>query len=294
LLPQEWGVYTTTSAINPTMTWSLSGQYVCSAIALKAATSGSAPTTSALWVSGVEHGAVSGVNLGGLYDSTSPVKFQFPTIGNLGIVAFTMPTGGYPTAISSSVTGETWQQASSINTSGGGAAAVWYACNISPSQSRVLTTTLADGGTTGGDNDTFIFLDVSNALASSSCLDTTSTATNTTSGDQETGEASITFTVGPFGAANEFTTSSLSVYGSGVGTQAQTSGVNYLHGGFVLNNGFNQCSSGVYPPAAGGRVQRNIFVNHFQHVVFYNYCSLSDKWQPGSGVRQLGCSVGLI
>lgn len=243
---QQWGVYTITTAINPTMTQSVSDTYAAVAVALEPSSSGSAPP-STLWVYDTQHGAIGGDGGNTPDNATSPLKWQFPTVGNLGILLYTAPTGTSIDSISSSVSGETWQKAVQYdNGADSGIAAIWYACNISPSQSRILTATLAGNSPNGS---TFNLLDVGGAVASSSCLDTGSSASGTLTGSQTTTGASIVYSIGGFSATDELVVSVLSVEDAGVKDSAQTEGVNFLQGTFANTvSGSNQCDSDVGPP----------------------------------------------
>lgn len=255
-IPQQWGVYNSTTALNPKMTVSASTQAVILCVALKASasTAGSAPTiTPAPWIYGVQFGAVFQLTNDppqfGPGNATSPVKFQFPTYGNIGVITFTGSGGTYPSAISSSVGGESWTQAQRINnipSANAGYSAVWTACNLSPSQSRILTVTVTGGSAT---DNTYTFYDVTspNTSTGTACVDTS----GTNSGTQSTVGSAITQAIGPFAATNELAISVISVAFSGSKSQVQASGVNYVQPNLSMNvsgTTTNQCGSNITPP----------------------------------------------
>jgi hypothetical protein len=233
---QQWGVHTVNTAINPSLTLGTSTQYTGVCVALKAATSGGAPPSS-LYVAAVEH--IDSSSFAANY--TSPLTIQIPTTGNLVVLTGTAP-GVYPSAISSSVSGETWYQAALNSPSNG--SFIWYACATSPSNSRELTITLSGGNNAAG--AAYYLYDVANASTATGtgCFDTG----GFTSGDQTVVGGTITYSTGPFAAPGEIVFASTAIDDSGAAVLPQSSGWNYSEGGFVMSGGYNQCDSNISPP----------------------------------------------
>jgi hypothetical protein len=237
------GLYTLTSSLNPTLTISNSGTTIALAVALKAASSGSAPSSTIPYASGVQHVDVTSATAQGPgpHNNTSPVKIQVPTSEANSTIVLTGPSSYQydPSAISSSA-GETWVQAENLDgSSASGSAWIWYACNASASNSRVLTVTM--GGTAA--DVPMTFYTVPNT-ATSSCLDTGGTA----SGTQSTAGASVTAFSSITTVANEFyATTTSNQAGTGV---SGTTGWNSDAGDFQWGSGTasHECSAGINPP----------------------------------------------
>jgi hypothetical protein len=241
----QYGVYSSTATINPTMTWSASQEYLASCVALKAASSGSNATGP--YIRAIEHMDVAGnIFQSGLgpNNNTSPIKLQFPTYaaGDTLVLVGSPNFQFTPTAISTTA-GETWAQAvkddDDVNA---GSVFIWYACNAAQSDTRTLSVTMANSG---GESPFFLY-DIS-GLNTGTCLDTTGSATGT----QATAGGSVTaFTTIAPSAANEMVISTVGMQaGPGVSsvTNWNSQAGNFF---FTATSGFTQeCSDGEHPPS---------------------------------------------
>jgi hypothetical protein len=144
-LGAQYGVYGSTSAINPTMSMGTSSTSVTAAILLKSGTAGGVPT--GMRIVHLQHQGFCGVNTCGSAFST-PAKLQFPSTGNL-IVA--LGGGGNPLCSISNVTdtqGNSWAQAGSTYTYNGGGfdtVQTYYAANATTASNLGLTMTFTNG-----------------------------------------------------------------------------------------------------------------------------------------------------
>lgn len=141
----QYGVYSSASAINPTMNIGTSDNFVTAAILLKTGVAGGIP--SGMRVVHLQHQGFCGVNTCGSAFST-PAKLQFPSTGNL-IVA--LGGGGNPLCTISGVTdtkGNVWAQAGSTYTYAGGGydtVQTYYAANATTAPNLGLTMTFTNG-----------------------------------------------------------------------------------------------------------------------------------------------------
>jgi hypothetical protein len=242
----QYGVYSATTAINPTMKWSTSGQYISNAVALKAASSGSNCTgpciRSVLHMDVAANMYQSGV---GPNNNGSTFKLQVPTYATGDIlVATASPSLNYdPTSIATTG-GETWEQG--IKADGDqndGSVWLWYACNTTQSDTRVVTPTM---GISGGETPVLVY-DVSglSTATGTGCLDTT----GKNDGTQSTAGKGVTaFTTIAPSAANEMAIGAVGMQaGSAV---ASVTNWNSQAGNFFFNGGAQQeCSAGQHPPS---------------------------------------------
>jgi IPT/TIG domain len=185
----QYGVYDSTSAINPTMSMGTSQKWVSAAILLKTGASGSVP--SGMRIVHLQHESICGVATCGS-SFPNPLPLQFPSTGNL-IVA--LSGGGNPVCTMSNLTdsdSNAWALAgSTYSYSGGGddTAQVYYAGNAITSTSLSLTVNFSASTC----DWSILFYDVTGAAASP--LDTTNGAT----GDQTstTGTLTVPYTITP-------------------------------------------------------------------------------------------------
>jgi hypothetical protein len=256
--PQEWGVFAIGS-YNPSLTWPNAAQYVAGAVALKASSSpAGSPVPTTPYIRAIQNvGVYQYVNTsaaaGGPQNQTSPIKIQFPTSANSVIALLWTGLGGTSgdaanwtvgstTVCTSSVAGETMKIASLTTgsaTLASGASAVAYILNAGPSQSRVISCTMANSTV---QYNTFDYYELANAGA----FDTSSGTCPSCTGSQTTAGAAITFNIGPFAQANEIAIATLGVDNSGVLAQAPSGVINYEVGNFNWNNSgsyTNQCNS---------------------------------------------------
>jgi hypothetical protein len=184
----QYGVYNSTSAINPTMAMGTSQKWVSGAVLLKAGNAGS--NASGMRIITLEHNNIPWKVGGGGTGVTfpNPTTLQFPSVGNLLVAVVGGGRGQYVTSITDS-NSNTWVQAGSTITTGNDTVAIWYAANASPSLTLALTVNW-----NGNTSDQNIFLyDVTGAAASP--LD----VTNGTTGSQgsTTGTLTVPYTITP-------------------------------------------------------------------------------------------------
>ena len=184
----QWGIYSSTSAIMPTMTTggATNNDYVSAAIAFKAASAGG-DIGSGIAIRGLLHFSRFGTSFGGGPGYTNPTKVAFPSYGNTLVVAANGNVG--TTAVLSSITdtnGNTWTQTlPASNASGAQADEFWYCSPCTTGPSLVLTVSSANGdGNTYNQN--LNGYDIANGA--SSAFDTYGDAT----GDQNSYAGSIT------------------------------------------------------------------------------------------------------
>lgn len=154
----QWGVYNSTSAINPTMSQMASGATgtVAAAIALKPSLAGSGPP------SGMYIYAVHGETI--QPGTSSPYILQKPITGNLVVDMFDGGGADCVTAISSSPS-NTWNNTGACHTDSSTHVSVvgWYSAAPSTSNERLnMTFTSA----TSGGSDNHIFYDIVGAASS--------------------------------------------------------------------------------------------------------------------------------
>jgi hypothetical protein len=185
----QYGVYDSTSAINPTMSMGTSQKWVSAAILLQTGASGSVPA--GMRIVHLQHESICGVATCGS-SFPNPLSLQFPSTGNL-LVA--LSGGGNPSCTMSSLTdsdSNAWAQAGFTYqaTSGGDdTVQVYFAGNAASSTNLSLTVKFSASTC----DWSILFYDVSGAAISP--LDTTNGAT----GDQSStsGTLIVPYTITP-------------------------------------------------------------------------------------------------
>jgi hypothetical protein len=179
------GVYNATTAINPTFTSGSSEEWTSCVVALKAASAGAAPTA-AFRIVHMLHEQVCAASAGRC-PSSNPVSIQFPTSGNLFILADT--SGATPISSITSSPSNTWSNTgamagSAANTAG---SQIYYAANATPSNSLMLTVNL--NGSVA--DSTMMMYDVVGAAQSPFDVDSCSSGAyaNASCGANQTNEA---------------------------------------------------------------------------------------------------------
>ena len=188
-LAAQYGIYGSTSTINPTMSMGTSQSFISAAILLKAGAAGSVPA--GMRIVHLEHTSICGVATCG-NSFANPLPLQFPSSGNL-IVALT--GGGNPLCTMSSLVdsdNNAWEQAGSTYTYNGGGqdtVQVYYAGNAKTSTDLSLTAHF----TANTCDWSILFYDITGA--SPTPLDTTNGGTgNQTS---TSGSLKVPFTITP-------------------------------------------------------------------------------------------------
>lgn len=152
----QWGVYSSTSTINPQMTTSGGSGYVAAAMAIKAASAGTAP--SGMYVQAIGHWQVAT----GVGTTTS---HQLPCSANANLIVLMAGGGGDRsiTGVSSSSPSLTWAATGSKNSDGNNSTRSWYASNVSTCAGTMTVTLTWDNST--GDNSVLAYV-ISGAAAS--------------------------------------------------------------------------------------------------------------------------------
>jgi len=205
----QYGLYNSTSAINPTLSMGTSEKWISAAILLKTGTSGSVPSgmriVHLVHENIPEHTAAGGTG----NPFPNPTTVQFPSSGNL-LVA--MIGGGYLACTVTSVAdtnSNSWAQAGPTEIQAANdVTQAFYAANATTSGNLTLTVnwTATDG------DFTFFLYDITGAAASP--LDTTAGGT----GSQSTaGNLTMPFTVTPAGAGELVFTEIIWDYNTGSG-----------------------------------------------------------------------------
>jgi hypothetical protein len=186
-LLMQYGTYSLTSAINPTMTAPASSTLITIAFAIKGASGGSTP--SAMYINSIQHVSLWATAQGG-YGYSNPSVTQFPAIGNLMVVA---ATGNCD------ITGITYGGTSlnkRVSFVGAGANETQQFCtldNYTPNNSNTISITpnLGCSGNGAGATWTLVFYDIVGAAVAP--YDTFGTA----SGDQTTCSGSCSISGAP-------------------------------------------------------------------------------------------------
>lgn len=137
------GVYNTTTAFNPSFTSGSSEDWTSCAVALKPGTAGAAPS-SAFRIIHMLHEQVCAAGAGRCPSpSGSSVSIQFPSSGNLVVLADT--SGATPISSITSTPTNTWASTGAMAGSAGNTAGsqIYYAANATPSNSLMLTVNLS-------------------------------------------------------------------------------------------------------------------------------------------------------
>ncbi len=188
----QYGLYNSTTAINPTLTMGTSQKWISAAVLLKTGTSGSVPSGMRI-VHLVHENIPYHANAGGTGNPfPNPTTVQFPSSGNL-LVA--MIGGGYLACTVTSVAdnnNNAWAQAGTTQIQAGNdVTQAFYAGNAATSGNLRLT---VHWDATDGDF-TFFLYDITGAAASP--LDTTGGATGSQS---NAGNLTMPFTISPAAA----------------------------------------------------------------------------------------------
>jgi hypothetical protein len=180
-MASQWGVYSSTSAINPTFAQSASGHFLSLAIALKTATAGETPSR-AFRIVGIEHESLfSSANFGPGY--VSPTTVQWPThTGNLLLAIAASGNSGSITGITDNL-GNSWAKCGPGLTAGPHTENVFYAANpIVGDTMRLSVTSSSSSGV-----DSTLWLEEVIGAATSSPCDTS----GSNSGHQTTSASSL-------------------------------------------------------------------------------------------------------
>jgi len=191
-LAAQYGVYNSTSAIDPTMTMGTSGTWISAAVLLKTGSAGGVP--SGMRIVHLDHENIpTHTSSGGTGNPfPNPLTLELPCSGNLEVA---LVGGGYPPNLITGMTdssGNSWEQAGSL-TNGDTDLQTFYAA--SASCSNALTVTVQWDSTDG--DQTILFYDVAGAAASP--LDTTGSAT----GSQSTAGNLTAFSITPSTSSTE-------------------------------------------------------------------------------------------
>ena len=178
------GVYSATTAINPTFSSGSSEAWTSCVVALKAASAGAAPTNTFRIVHMLHEQDCAAA--AGRCPSNSPATIQFPSSGNLIILADT--SGATPISSITSTPTNTWSSTGAMAGSSGNTAGsqIYYASNATTSNSLRLTVnfsgSLAD--------TTMIVYDVTGAATSAFDVDscTSGAYANASCGANQTSE----------------------------------------------------------------------------------------------------------
>lgn len=176
----QYGTLSTSSALNPTMSWSASGG-VTAAAAFKTTTQGTAPSG----MYAIHHDAVEVVAA----NVTTPMTFNFPTSGTVQLMTFVC--GGNTSVVDLADTSSNpWYRAAGFTGEpGGGQAQGFYTANATATTDNTVTATIASPVTNG--DCTFEQYDYV-GLDTTEPIDTYSTALATDAGTGNLTTASIT------------------------------------------------------------------------------------------------------
>ncbi len=263
----QYGVYNSTSALNPTMTMGTSQKWVSAAILLKSGNSGSVPSGMRI-VHLVHENIPKHTSSGGTGNPfPNPLSLQLPCSGNL-LVA--MIGGGNNSETVTRITdtsNNTWSQAGSTQViAGNDTVQAFYAGSATPSSNLGLTLNW-----TGGDGDfTIFFYDVTGAAASP--LDTTAGSTGTQS---IAGNLTMPFTITPATPHEIIFAEVIWDFNTATGLNGQL---------FDTNTFSGEDLSGPEP------VDEN---NGWGHVITTTTGPVGFTWQPLSGSLPVGPWAGM-
>lgn len=145
----QWGVYNSTSAINPTMSWAVGSGYAAGVLAIKPATAGTAP-------SGMHIGCVQHEQVTTALSATTPLNLQFAACGNTLTAQWIGGSGGGAAYDISSITdgnSNTWAKVYSdagctLCTGGAGAPVAMLAKGATTTGAPTLVINTTGGGST--------------------------------------------------------------------------------------------------------------------------------------------------
>ena len=174
-LAAQYGVYTSTSAIDPTMAMGTGGTWISAAVLLKTGSAGGVP--SGMRIVHLDHENIpTNTSSGGTGNPFSnPLVLELPCSGNLEVA---LVGGGNPPNLITGMTdsnGNSWEQAGQNVTYGDTDLQTFYAASASCSNTLTVT---VNWNVTDGDQS-ILFYDVAGAAASP--LDTTASATGSQS-----------------------------------------------------------------------------------------------------------------
>jgi hypothetical protein len=264
----EYGVYSSTAALNPAMTLGTAQHWVSVAIFLKTGQTGGVPA--GMRIVHLDHESLATSNTPGDLQFNTPTRFQIPSSGNL-IVA--MMGGGFDTQTISGITdsqSNSWAQAGSTYiASGGGMDTVqtMYVGNATTSNNLALAVSWT--GTNGDFN--ILFYDVTGAATSP--LDT---ASGTTGLNTTYGNLTPPFTISP-AAAGELILTDIIVDQNTVGGMTQT--------GQLFDAGWY---SGE-PPSGPEPLDQN---NGWGHLFSASTSAVNFTWTPLYSAGGCNCGSG--
>jgi chitodextrinase len=252
----QFGLYNSTSAINPTLSMGTSQKWISAAVLLKTGSSGAVPSGMRI-VHLVHENIPEHTDAGGTGNPfPNPTTVQFPSSGNL-LVA--MIGGGYLACTVTSVAdsnNNAWAQAGATQIQAGNdVTQAFYAGNATTSGNLTLT---VHWSATDGDF-TFFLYDVTGAAASP--LDTTGGATGAQS---NAGNLTMPFTITPAGAGELLFTEIIWDYNTGSGL----AGSGWL---FDTNTFSGESQSGPEP------IDQN---NGWGHYITTSNASIPITWIP--------------
>lgn len=177
----QWGVYNSTSALSPTMTFGSSVGWCTAAVFLKSAAAGTAAPTDRIWVRGVHHFSMPTAN--GSFAISNPFLAQCPCVGNLLVGAYSSGSPNYRITAISDSSGKSWLQYGPgiTNTAGGDplhedTCSTWYSPAHSASDSLLLTVNLNGLPVNDG---TLLVYDISGAADVQNAPERSASATGT-------------------------------------------------------------------------------------------------------------------
>lgn len=147
----QWGIYHSTAALNPSITASLSHSFISIAVALKTAAVGNSRPT--------------GMQIVNHYHQSQDINgplvqlLQFPTVGNLPLIAFSSGSTNYAITNVTDSVGNTWTQASGGENHNATVEETqwWYAVGATPHSNNIVTVKYR--ARTGG-HGTIMFYDI--------------------------------------------------------------------------------------------------------------------------------------
>jgi chitodextrinase len=217
----QYGTYSSTAAINPTMAMGTSQKWLTAAILLKTGTTGGVPSGMRI-VHLVHENLPVSTGAGGTNTPfPNPTSLQFPSSGNLLVAMFGGGLGCTVTGVTDS-NRNAWSQAGATEIEASNDTVdSYYAGNAATSGNLRLTVNWADSG---GDN-TVLLYDVTGA--STSPLDTTAGSAGS---DQSVGNLTMPFTITPQSAGELIFTDVIWDFNTGNGLLGQFFDTNTFDG----------------------------------------------------------------
>lgn len=174
----QYGIYSTTTSLNPTMTTTNARSWNSVSMAFKAATAGTAPSATNMRVVAIHHLSLPRTgNTMSANAVSNPTLAQVPNTGNLIVAAHATGSPNFQITSMSDNVGGAWEQSGGgifyNNTNDG--AQIWYGANrTSPSTDLQVTINFQQIDTSDA---TILFYDVVNAAAVQNDLERTGSAT---------------------------------------------------------------------------------------------------------------------